>query len=86
VVVPVNGPLRANNSEVLREAVLGGLGLGLLPDFSAGPPAPQRLVPVLPSGNPGASLASAVRHPPLGAAGAAGRAVLVDHLRLSLAA
>lgn len=33
--VPVNGPLRANNSEVLREAVLGGLGIGLLPDFSA---------------------------------------------------
>jgi DNA-binding transcriptional LysR family regulator len=35
VVVAVDGPLRANNSEVLREAVLGGLGIGLLPDFSA---------------------------------------------------
>jgi DNA-binding transcriptional LysR family regulator len=35
VSVPVNGPLRANNSEVLREAVLGGLGIALLPDFSA---------------------------------------------------
>lgn len=34
--VPVSGPLRANNSEVLREAVLGGLGIGLLPDFTAG--------------------------------------------------
>jgi DNA-binding transcriptional LysR family regulator len=33
--VPVSGPLRANNSEVLREAVLGGLGVGLLPDFTA---------------------------------------------------
>ena len=33
--VPVNGPLRANNSEVLREAVLGDLGIGLLPDFTA---------------------------------------------------
>lgn len=33
--VPVSGPLRANNSEVLREAVLGGLGIGLLPDFTA---------------------------------------------------
>lgn len=33
--VPVTGPLRANNSEVLREAVLGGLGIGLLPDFTA---------------------------------------------------
>jgi DNA-binding transcriptional LysR family regulator len=33
--VPVSGPLRANNSEVLREAVLGGIGIGLLPDFTA---------------------------------------------------
>jgi DNA-binding transcriptional LysR family regulator len=35
ITVDVNGPLKANNSEVLREAVLGGLGIGLLPDFSA---------------------------------------------------
>jgi len=33
--VTVAGPLRANNSEVLRDAVLSGLGIGLLPDFSA---------------------------------------------------
>ncbi len=33
--VPVSGPLRANNSEVLREAALGGLGIALLPDFTA---------------------------------------------------
>jgi DNA-binding transcriptional LysR family regulator len=33
--VQVGGPLKANNSEVLREAVLSGLGIGLLPDFSA---------------------------------------------------
>ena len=33
--VPVSGPFKANNSEVLREAVLGGLGIGLLPDFTA---------------------------------------------------
>lgn len=38
VIVNVSGPLRTNNSEVLREAVLGGLGIGLLPDFSASPP------------------------------------------------
>jgi DNA-binding transcriptional LysR family regulator len=35
VSIPVGGPLKANNSEVLREAVLGELGIGLLPDFSA---------------------------------------------------
>ena len=35
VIVSVHGPLRANNSEVLREAVRGGLGIGLLPDFTA---------------------------------------------------
>lgn len=53
VVVAVNGPLRANNSEVLREAVLGGLGIGLLPDFSAAAaPGPRRLVPVLPQWRP----------------------------------
>lgn len=48
VSVPVRGPLRANNSEVLRAAVAAGLGLGLLPDFTAwsGPEAAQ-LVPVL---------------------------------------
>ena len=33
--VPIQGPLRANNSEVLRDAALGGLGIALLPDFSA---------------------------------------------------
>jgi DNA-binding transcriptional LysR family regulator len=35
VAVAVSGPLKANNSEVLREAALGGLGIALLPDFSA---------------------------------------------------
>lgn len=53
MVVPVHGPLRANNSEVLREAVLGGLGIGLLPDFSAvGHFGPRQLVPVLPEWRP----------------------------------
>ncbi|UXH78619.1 LysR family transcriptional regulator [Roseateles amylovorans] len=33
--VPVQGLLRAGNSEVLRDAALAGLGLALLPDFSA---------------------------------------------------
>lgn len=48
VVVTVRGPLRANNSEVLRQAVLDGLGIGLLPDFSAGAlVAGGELVPML---------------------------------------
>jgi DNA-binding transcriptional LysR family regulator len=52
-VVAVDGPLRANNSEVLREAVLGGLGIGLLPDFSAAAHlGPRQLVVVLPEWRP----------------------------------
>lgn len=33
--IPVQGPLRASNSEILRDAALAGLGLTLLPDFTA---------------------------------------------------
>ncbi|WP_310673132.1 substrate binding domain-containing protein, partial [Burkholderia multivorans] len=35
VSVPVRGSFAANNSEAMREAALGGLGIALLPDFSA---------------------------------------------------
>jgi len=35
VTVPVAGCFAANNSEALREAALAGLGIALLPDFSA---------------------------------------------------
>jgi DNA-binding transcriptional LysR family regulator len=35
--VAVAGNFKANNSEMLREAVLGGTGIGLLPDFSCHP-------------------------------------------------
>jgi len=53
VVVALSGPLRANNSEVLREAVLAGLGIGLLPDFSAaGHLGARELVPLLPQWRP----------------------------------
>jgi DNA-binding transcriptional LysR family regulator len=41
--VNIRGALKVNNSEVLREALLAGLGIGLLPDFS------------LPQGNPSAA-------------------------------
>ncbi len=35
VTVPIHGPLAANNSEVLRDAALSGLGIAMVPDFSA---------------------------------------------------
>jgi DNA-binding transcriptional LysR family regulator len=50
--VSISGSLKANNSEVLRDALLAGLGIGLLPDFSLPPVQKQTkstaLVPVLP--------------------------------------
>ena len=46
--VHVTGSLKANNSEVLRDALLAGLGIGLLPDFSATDGGGAALVPVLP--------------------------------------
>ncbi len=53
VSVPVRGPLRANNSEVLREAAAAGMGVGLLPDFTVWSGAvPRDLVPVLPQWRP----------------------------------
>ncbi len=35
VTINVQGPFATNNSESLRDAVLAGLGVALLPDFSA---------------------------------------------------
>lgn len=48
--VNVTGSLKANNSEVLRDALLAGLGIGLLPDFSvpSGGEDEAALVQVLP--------------------------------------
>lgn len=53
--VPVAGPFKANNSEVLRAAIVGGLGIGLLPDFSLLPGSGAEsgsMVPVLPEWRP----------------------------------
>lgn len=51
--VPVQGPLRAGNSEILRDAVLSGLGIALLPDFSAAPALRAgRLKEILPDWRP----------------------------------
>ncbi|KQT11638.1 LysR family transcriptional regulator [Ramlibacter sp. Leaf400] len=35
VTVPISGPLAVNNSEALRDAAAAGLGIALMPDFSA---------------------------------------------------
>jgi len=53
VSVPVKGPFRANNSEVLREAAAAGMGIGMVPDFTAWSAAGAHdLVPVLPPWRP----------------------------------
>ncbi|CAG9183324.1 LysR family transcriptional regulator [Cupriavidus pinatubonensis] len=49
VTVPVSGQLTVNNSEALRDAAIAGLGIALLPDFSAQSALQTgRLVEVLP--------------------------------------
>ena len=49
VTVPISGSLSANNSEALRDAALAGLGIALLPDFTAQTSLRQnKLVQVLP--------------------------------------
>ncbi|WP_454724913.1 MULTISPECIES: LysR family transcriptional regulator [Cupriavidus] len=49
VTVPVSGQLAVNNSEALRDAAIAGLGIALLPDFSAQSALQHgRLVEVLP--------------------------------------
>lgn len=53
ITVPVSGCLAANNSEALREAALAGLGIALLPDFSAQAALRAgKLVAVLPAWQP----------------------------------
>ena len=87
VSVPVSGPLKANNSEVLREAVIAGLGIGLLPDFSASGTEAEGLVPVLPAWSPVGFFGErlyAVR--PWSTRVPRAVQLLVDHLRKSFAA
>jgi len=88
VTVPVAGPFAANNSEALREAALAGLGIALLPDFSAQAALRAgKLVAVLPGWRPegsfGAQLYAIRPYSPY-----VPRAVqaLVGHLREGLAA
>jgi DNA-binding transcriptional LysR family regulator len=51
--VPVGGRFKANNSEVLRAAIVGGVGIGLVPDFSvSGELESGAMVPVLPDWRP----------------------------------
>jgi len=53
ITVAVAGPFAANNSESLRDAAIAGLGIALLPDFSAQAAVKSgKLVEVLPSWKP----------------------------------
>ncbi|MHB1667405.1 MAG: LysR family transcriptional regulator [Thiomonas sp.] len=85
--VTVRGSLRANTTEVLREALLAGLGIALVPDFSVAKPRNmQRLQQVLPDWKPvgffGDSIYAIRPWSP-----SAPRAVqlVVEHLRTALA-
>lgn len=84
--VPVQGLLRAGNSEVLREAALAGLGLALLPDFSARDALRQGLLePVLTAWRPVDFFGDAIYaiHPWSGHTPQPVR-LLVEHLRQRL--
>ncbi|MBQ0928855.1 LysR family transcriptional regulator [Ideonella alba] len=85
--VAVRGPLAANNSEALREAALGDLGIALLPDFSAQAALQSgQLLPVLPAWRPVGAFAErlwAIR--PHSAQVPRGVQVLVAWLREALA-
>jgi len=83
VTVQVSGSLAANNSEALRDAALAGLGIALLPDFSAQAALQAgKLVEVLPSWRPVGSFAEriyAIR--PYSTHVARALALLIQHLR-----
>lgn len=87
VTVQVSGTLAANNSEALRDAALAGLGIALLPDFSAQTAlASGKLVSLLPGWRPVGPFADriyAIR--PYAAHVPRAVAALVEFLRRSLA-
>ncbi len=84
--VPVQGHFRASNSEVLRDGALSGLGIALLPDFSARDALRQGLlVEVLPDWRAVGFFGDAIyaihpwsSHTPQGVR------LLVDHLRAAM--
>ena len=87
VTIPVSGSLSANNSEALRDAALAGLGITLLPDFSAQTSLQAgKLVQVLPQWKPVGSFAEklyAIR--PYSAQVPRAVTAFVSYLRRSLA-
>lgn len=88
VSVTVQGPLRASNSEVLRDAAASGLGIALLPDFSAAQAVrARRLQVLLPSWRPVGVFGDAIyaMHPWSPTTPKAVQA-LVAHLRSGLSA
>jgi DNA-binding transcriptional LysR family regulator len=88
VSVAVQGPLRANNSELLRDAVLAGLGIAQLPDFSAAAALRAgRLREVLPGWRPVGFFGDAIHAiRPWSPTTPRAVQVLVAHLRGALAA
>jgi DNA-binding transcriptional LysR family regulator len=61
VTVPIGGQFAANNSEALREAALTGIGIALMPDFSAQTALQQgKLVRVLPTWKPVGAFAETI--------------------------
>jgi DNA-binding transcriptional LysR family regulator len=82
----VAGPLAANNSEALRDAALAGMGIALLPDFSAQAGLRDgQLRQVLAGWRNAGRCPAAVRDPPLFGPRARAVSALVQHLRQSLA-
>ena len=85
--VTVQGPLRANTSEVLREALLAGLGLALVPDFSIASAArANRLLTVLPDWRPVGFFGDAIYAiRPWSPSTPRAVQLLVEHLRAAMA-